>query len=228
MEFEKAIVSLLFGEKKDTNILFLNCPGELVAIHGKFLQTRSVVKADIGKVPFKDNRFGLIVIKGIINNFEMPIKYQKEILQNIFGLLRSGGILYFGIENRLSPAFFTKNKTSLININAKWRNANNIFTKFLHLIYVVKYYRTHLLSSSGYSRLLRKSGFRDIFLYSAPNGFNHPCILSLEKSAYNYYCSHLDSPRKAIKEFFIRLLNVLGANKYFCYSYILIGRKREV
>lgn len=242
MAIEEIITSLLFGLEENNRILVLNFQDDLHIINFKYSGVKDRtdsflfkgidqihhVRSNISNLPFQYDSFNLIILKGIATNLEMPTKVQKTIFQSIFSLLRSDGILYLGIENRLSPAFFANNKVSLIKKHFKWKNANNIFTKFLHLIFIIKYYRTHLYSSRGYLNLLRKIGFTDIFLYGAPRSFNHPCILSLEKSTYNYFSRNLDSPRKAIKQFVIRFLNVLGANKYFCYSYILIGRKREV
>lgn len=223
------MASLLFGAEKDANILILHCQNGFFSIHSKFSQARSVVKADINKLPFKSNSFGLIILKGILTNLNLPKKNQKIIFQNIFGLLSSDGILYLGIENKLSPSYFAENKISLINKYDKCGSTNNIFNKFLHSIFIVmKYHQTYLLLPRSYLNLLRKIGFKEVFLYGAPRGFNYPCILSSEKNVFKYYCTNLDSPRKAIKRFLIRLLNMIGSNKYFCYSHILTGRKSGV
>ncbi len=242
MATEEALLRLVFGIEKDAVILNLNfqdgmqiasliCPesksDEYTISLDKFAKIQKI-KTDINTLPFQNNTFEAIILKGFATNLNLPKKNQRIIFKNIFNLLEPGGIFYLAIENKYSPSFWAKNKASLFNKHRKSKNINNIFDKYLQLIHIKQTSLSHLLSCSGYINLMKEIGITDNFIYGAPVSLNDPCVLSLEKSVYNYYCQYLDSPRKTKKKLVIRLLNVLGANKFFCNSYILGGCKSEI
>lgn len=241
MAIEGVLLRLLLGIRDDAVILTLNLQGgsqranlswsvkkkeNYKSSSNLFDQTQTVI-CDVNRFPYANNRFEAIVLKGTIAKANLTKEKQERIFQDIIRLLKPDGIIYLAIENKLSPAFWAKSSGSLPSKLNRLKYGKNTISNALQLIRSTKNQQRKLLLFKTYLNLMKKFGFKKVLLYAAPHGFNDPCILSLEKTVYNYYSRNLDSPRKSRKQFLIRLLNIFGANKFFSYSYVLVGRKGE-
>jgi len=227
MDIEKAIGSLLYGLRDDTSILLLDCPKGILSIQLKPFQHIYLVKADINELPFDSNSFGLIVSKSIMRNLRMSVKDQQKIFKTIFDILRPDGIFCLGIENKISPSFFSESKAFLANTHLRLRNSNSFWGSILQFILAIKYCQGHLSFYWRYMKFLRKIGFKDASVYGAPRSLNSPCVISLQKYIYGYFSQSLNPQRRGFKKLLNKLFNTLGVEKFFCHSYILIVRKHE-
>lgn len=145
------------------------------------LDNVQVVVADIFDLPFKDNSFDLIVMNGVLewvgqtDLFANPRYAQIKSLEICRRLLKEGGYLYIGIENRFAHAYLKASDHNGLRFTSympRW------MANFYSIIRGRGSYNTYTYSKSGYSRLLYDSGFtsaKDYYLVYP--GYNLPRIL---------------------------------------------------
>ncbi len=137
--------------------------------------------SDFEHLPFSDGMFDVIVMNGVvewlgeIKRFEDPRDDQLAVLKQMRGLLKPGGRLYIGIENRYASAYLRGH-----DHNGLW--LTNYFPRFLAdwatRFRKGKPYRTYTYGVRGYKKLLRDSGFAQTpeFFITYP-GYNSPQYL---------------------------------------------------
>lgn len=138
--------------------------------------------SDFEHLPFERETFDVILMNGVVEWLGMsdmcdnPRDDQVRVLTQLFKLLKPGGRLYIGIENRFALAYlrgrdhnglrFTNYMPRfLADITTRWRTGNS--------------YRTYTYSQKGYKRLLADSGFEtgNTEFYIAYPGYNYPQYL---------------------------------------------------
>jgi 2-polyprenyl-3-methyl-5-hydroxy-6-metoxy-1,4-benzoquinol methylase len=168
----------------------------------RFIHTRArqanlpveVVCADFLALPFDSGQFDAVVLNGVLEWSAMaaegdPRECQLRFLRSIHRMLKSGGVLYVGIENRIgwemlkgSGDHSGLSYTSLLprklaslrcRMNSRqFRSSANVG------------YRTYTYSLRGYRKLFREAGYGDVSAFHAWNGYNDPTVLlPLENSA---------------------------------------------
>jgi SAM-dependent methyltransferase len=119
---------------------------------------------DDGRLPFDDNSFDVVVLNGVLEYVGAaaldltPAEVQKRCLKEVRRVLKPGGTLYVGIENRFGYLYFMGSHdhnglrfTSLLPRKlaswvTQWRKGTP--------------YRTYTYSSAGYTALLHSAGFQ--------------------------------------------------------------------
>jgi hypothetical protein len=163
-----------------------------------------------------------------------PGALQEAALRKVVGLLRPGGYLYLGIENRMCAGgfmgypdphcglpFVTILPRPLAQWYARRKGASG--------------YRNYLYSSRGYRKLLKKAGFTRLEFYVAAPSYNHPrFFIPLEGNVFSHYVRasggvrndwHRYGSRKRFRKMMHDLLLNLGLLKYLEYSFVILAKK---
>jgi SAM-dependent methyltransferase len=147
--------------------------------------------------PFPDGYFDLVVLVGVLEWFgesypDLPPRAaQLKALRNLQVLLRPGGHLYVGIENRLGYDYLMgrpdHNGLPFVGLLprrlADWISKRRAGCPF----------RTYQYSMWGYRKLLREAGFGHIQFHGDLPQYRHPHFyIPLEGSrAFEYFLGHL-------------------------------------
>lgn len=144
------------------------------------LNNIDVYVADIFNLPFGKASFDLIVMNGLLewigqtDLFKNPKEAQIQSLKICKDLLKEGGYLYIGIENRFALAYLNGLDHSGLRYTSylpRW--LANLYTK----IRTGQGYKTYTYSKKGYEKLLKESGFDNSDFYLAYPGYNRPRII---------------------------------------------------
>ncbi len=193
----------------------------------------TLVRGDVLNLPFPESYFDLVVMSGVLewvplrSKKENPNRVQMAALRNILRVLKPGGILYLGVENRILAHYFFGKKdphcqSAFVTILPRF--LANIYSR----IATGEPYRSYLYSSEGYNKLLRASGFSNVKIYGAFPGYNDPReIVPLDKNIYNFYLKYIGPPPITWRrQLFTKTVLSLGLIKYYGYAYIIFGSKR--
>lgn len=186
---------------------------------------------DFDNLPLKDGIFDLVILNGALewagipNAPRNPREVQKDMLKKCLKLLKPGGFIYIGIENRIALNYFTtgRDHSGLRFTSLMPRFLANIYTK----LRTEKPYRTYTYSNKGYEKLLKESGFRKAeFLLPAP-GYNFPKYIIPYDNIYclQYAIKKLISPnswkKRLVKRFANSILFLKIYRKlFFCFGII--------
>jgi SAM-dependent methyltransferase len=190
-----------------------------------------VLRSSVWTLPFATESFDLVVMNGVLewvaeDRIGDPGHLQECALKKVFRLLRPGGYLYLGIENRLALGYFvgypdphcglpfvTVAPRRLAHWYANRRGHNG--------------YRNYLYSSRGYRKLLHKTGFTRLEFYLALPSYNHPrFLIPMEGNIFSYHIRSCNSGhRNRLREIVYNILLNLRLLKYFEYSFVILARK---
>jgi ubiquinone/menaquinone biosynthesis C-methylase UbiE len=191
--------------------------------------------SDIANLPFQKESFDFIVMNGVVewlgeqNINKDPRMDQVEDLKRVYSLLKKGGVLYVGIENRYAATYLhnAKDHNRLSYTTFMPRFLANIVTK----IKVGKAYRTYTYGTYGYKKLLEDSGFKrvDLEFYVAHPGYNLPqyVIDIRDLNAFSFFFKSVISGRWFGKYvlWVFNLKIVPKVLRYFFYSYVIFAKK---
>ncbi len=191
----------------------------------------TLLRADAHNLPFRKNSFDLIVMNGVLEwtaegRTGSPRRIQESVLKKMHSLLKPGGILYVGIENRLCYRQFMGRFDPHVNVPFV-----TILPRFLAsmLTWIVlqKPYRTYIYSMWGYERLFRDAGFGTLEFYNAIPDYNVPTYMLPVSSNYPYSAfpglALHDVPRPLRRV--VRILARTGILKYILPAYLIFARK---
>jgi len=190
-----------------------------------------IVRTSLWDLPFAPGAFDLIVMNGVLEWVALgrtgdPKRSQQAALRAVAKLLRPGGVLYVGIENRFAAGYFvgypdphtgmpwvTILPRPLAHFYAKWKGDS-------------EGYRNYLYSASGYEKLLRQSGFRSVDCYLALPSYNQPKFyVPLQDNLVSYFAHNFDAKpdgiRKKVRDFLLRA----GLLKHLEFSFALLATK---
>jgi SAM-dependent methyltransferase len=194
------------------------------------LSNVQVVRSSLWTLPFAPESFDLVAMNGVlewvpVGRTEDPQQLQEKALKNAFRLLRPGGHLYLGIENRFSAGYF---------IGYNDPHAGIPFVTILPRRFAHWYarrkglsgYRNYLYSSAGYRKLLRGAGFTRLEVYLAIPSYNDPrFLIPLEGNGYSYYSRNFTHSSRGVRRLARSLLDKLGLSKYCEYSFAILAGK---
>jgi SAM-dependent methyltransferase len=137
------------------------------------------------QLPFKDDCVDVVILNGVLewigsNDMpDFPERIQSAALKEIWRILKPGGTLYIGIENRYSLSVLRgarlHGELPFVGLMPRWL-ANAI----THLV-TGKSHRTYIYSLSGYRRLLGKAGFHIVeFFWPYPSYHNPNYLIPLK------------------------------------------------
>lgn len=195
------------------------------------LENVTILRSSLWTLPFPPESFDLVVLNGVLEWVAQgvdgdPGELQERVLRNLLRILRPGGALYLGIENRMCLGYFigypdphcglpfvTVLPRPLAQWYARRKGASG--------------YRNYLYSSRGYQQLLRRTGFTNIETYLAVPSYNHPrFLIPLRNNVFSYYSDNF-TPRKTsrLRALAHRALLRTGVLKHCEYSFVIFGRK---
>ena len=126
-----------------------------------------LVRSSLWTLPFPPASFDLIAMNGVLEWIPVgregnPQELQQQALNKAFDLLRPGGSLYVGIENRLPISYFIgapDPHCGLPYVTVLPRRAANWYAKRKGQSHG---YRNYLYSARGYRKLLENAGFKSV------------------------------------------------------------------
>lgn len=185
---------------------------------------------DFFDVPFEKESFDLVVMNGLLEwvgatkRFSDPRQAQIESLKLAKSLLKKGGYLYIGIENRIALSY-------LRGIDHSGLRFTSYMPRFLASIYTKirqgKKYDTYTYSKSGYEKLLREAGFKNFEFYLPYPGYNLPRVMipydNLSALSFALKSLILSSRRKKILVTVLtRVPGVLRLYRYLFFSFGIV------
>jgi SAM-dependent methyltransferase len=187
-------------------------------------------------LPFPENSFDVVLLNGVLEWLGIsdttlpPDKIQKKALHNIFNLLKSNGILYIGIENRISAIYFLGFKDP----HSGLKFTTLMPRKIAHLYALIKKkagYRTYIYSQWGYRKMLKEAGFKEMrFFLPLPSYRNFKVVAPMGSRKIARYCAtHIwNKKRLRLLRVIQPLLQVLPVGfflDHFTPDYSIIARK---
>lgn len=151
------------------------------------VENLTIVNADVTSLPLREASFDLIVMNGIVewlglSDLTQGVRdVQLGVLKRVRKLLRPGGCLYVGIENRFSYTQMqgAKDHSGLryTSLMPRWM-ANRAVRRRLpdneRTERGAASYRTYTYTPRGYRRLLDEAGFDDVRVKWVLPGYNEP------------------------------------------------------
>ncbi|HVS79880.1 MAG TPA: class I SAM-dependent methyltransferase, partial [Candidatus Paceibacterota bacterium] len=191
--------------------------------------------SDILNLPFAAESFDAVVLNGVVewlgemNRNKDPRQDQIEGLKSVLRILKPGGTLYIGIENRIAATY-------LFHATDHNRLKYTTFMPRFLADFVTrrkkgKSYRTYTYAKGGYEKLLRDSGFSNpACFYIAHPGYNLPqYLIPFGDTAALCFVLNSMSIDKGMRGAFVRAIAVLpGMGKItrnFFYSYAMYVKK---
>ena len=185
------------------------------------LTNLSVINGDIMTTPFTPDTFDVISYIGVLewlgtgDTTRSPREVQLAALKKNHAMLRSGGCVCIGIENRISFKYLLGSRdhtglrfTSLMprkiaDAYVKLRNPEFNFNRHAG-------YRTYTYSIPGYKKLLRDAGFSKHQVRIAfPNYTNPSCIMEPENAIVGEFMSNIYQPTSVRHGVFATILGWL-------------------
>jgi SAM-dependent methyltransferase len=194
------------------------------------LSNVQVVRSSLWTLPFAPQSFDLVAMNGVLEWVAEgiagdPEELQERALRNAFRLLRPGGYLYVGIENRFSPGYFVGYNdphAGIPFVTVLPRRLAHWYARRRGL----SGYRNYLYSSRGYRKLLSRAGFTRLEFYLAIPSYNHPrFLIPLEGNGFSYYARNFTTHSSGIRKMLHSLLVKLGVMKHCEYSFVILAGK---
>lgn len=167
------------------------------------------------RLPFSDSSIDVAVLNGVLEWMgaaeidATPDRVQLEALLEIRRILKPGGTLYIGIENRYSISTLCglriHGELPFVGLFPRW--FSNLVTKLVK----GKQHRTYIYSLGGYRRLLRRAGFGQTDFYLPYPSYHHPNYLIPLKPAW-------------VKQFWQDQLSVSRSKKYRLFKWLGLSR----
>lgn len=175
---------------------------EIMKSQGK-LDGLNLVRSLAHKLPFADNYFDLVVANGMLewvslgDIYKNPMEVQLDFLNETYRVLKDGGCLYIGIENRVAYRNFLgeRDHSGLPFTSIMPRRLSSLIVSLTSSAYEkrlyekkVNAYRTYTYTLPGYLKLLRKAGFSKVDFYWTSN-YNYPKFSGnvSDSSSFNFY-----------------------------------------
>lgn len=194
--------------------------------------------ASATSLPYPDETFDIVAFNGVlewlgaINENEIPQKIQLQALSEALRVLKPGGRVYIGIENRFSLRYFLgiKDDHSFIRFTSlmpRW------MSQIYYKLRTGKNYYMHTHSLHVYRKMLKQVGFSRVIEYYPWPTYRNPSefveltkthIMDLLREKIRQ-CSPFG--RKWIYLVLLRLLTALDRQGFFCHSYLFIYQKPE-
>lgn len=202
-------------------------------MRGRFAQDNcsniTLIRTDIDLLPLPERSLDLIVLNGVLewlpyNKKELnPRLAQLHYLTTLRTLLKPGGTLYVGIENRMSYDFFAGTPDPHI-----WIKFVSVLPRIVAdavcLLKIGERYRPYTYSHRGYQKLLAQAGFRQTDVFAVYPSYHNPKeILSL-KSHSKEFVNNTWLTKNPLSAGVKRVMVGLDLLKYFTHNYILFAR----
>ena len=209
------------------------------------LSNVQLVQASGLQLPFVDEMFDLIVVNGVLewvgewSRDGSPREVQQRFLRDINRLLRPGGVLIIGIENRFGYQFLRggldHSGLAYTSLMPHWMATAYLkLRRFRHRRSVVnerREYRTYIYTQQGYRDLLEDCQFPKPEFYWADPGYNQPFDLVPLRDTLpeQHFERKLAEPSQAWQRTWKRTLKAavgrLGILSFFAPDFVIVAQK---
>jgi SAM-dependent methyltransferase len=191
-----------------------------------------IVRSSLWKLPFAPQSFDLAVMNGVLEWVPQgqtgdPRELQLAALSRMHRLLRPGGLLYIGIENRTAPGYFIGYPDPHCRLPFVTVLPRPLAQWYARRRGQKEGYRNYLYTSHGYRKLLAAAGFRDVQIWLALPSYNHPRFLvPTHGGAPSYYFQNfVPCSGNWVRKLSRGLLLKTGILKHLEYAYVILARK---
>jgi len=232
--------------------------GQVVSVdavpqRNKFLQIRAaqeglsnvkVINGDVMRPPLAPGQFDAVILNGMLEWVAVaepegtPQEVQIRFLRNALSLLKEGGQVYIGIENRFGHWAWAggadhsglKYTSIMPKFMANWVVKAKARRNSYRTDFSKDSYRTYIYSSYGLRKMLEKAGFENVEVYTPYPTYNHVnSFLSIDDpTPYRYFIKSqfraASAKSKLLRNTLLALMPI-GAHKVWSNSYGVIGRK---
>jgi len=189
-------------------------------------------------LPFPDESFNVVVLSGVLEWMPLacdgnPTRIQVGALREMSRVLKKGGVLYIGIENRFGYRYVMLGKGDSHNQEKRKLSYITVIPRFLADIYsriaIGHPYRCYLYSYFGYKKMLFEANFSNCkFYFPYPNHNRLSYIIPLEdyeSSALSleHILGNVTIPRR--ERWVLRLLQKAHLLKFLAQEYSIIATK---
>lgn len=221
--------------------------GKVVALDQSFLRAKyikllaekeglkniEVCVGDLFDAAFPKESFDVIVMNGLLewlgatDRYSDPRQAQIAGLRLCESLLKKGGYLYIGIENRFAASYLRGIDHSGLRFTSympRW------FADMYMKMRKGRRYDTYTYTKTGYEKLLHESGFSDIVFYLPYPGYNNPRIMIPydRLNVLAYAIRALMSPsgaKRRLAKFMAQWPPALRLYRRLFFSYGIVARK---
>ena len=191
--------------------------------------------SNIENLPFEPEAFDAIILNGVVewfgekNKNKDPRQDQLEDLRYLRQLLKTGGVLYVGIENRVAASYLF---SAFDHNHLKYTSFMPRFVaNWVSYLKRGKPYRTYTYTKGGYNRLLKDAGFNKMpEFYIAHPGYNLPQFLIPfdDLGALKFILNSMSIDKGTtgkVARFLIKIPLMAGLMRNFFYSYVIFVTK---
>lgn len=183
-----------------------------------------IIICDAMLIPLPKEYYNYIILNGLLEYIglyttnQSPMSAQIDFLAKIRTLLKPGGAVYVGIENRFGEAAWRGgvDHSGLRYTSLMPRILANYYCKLKRTSTYGTYkftggYRTYTYSWKGYEKIFKKAGYGSVQIYEVYPAYEEPCIIipleraNQSKYFYNYILTP-NSLKGKIRRLLMRIL----------------------
>lgn len=192
-----------------------------------------IVRATFPDVPFAPGSFDLVVFNGVVEwlpsgqPWASPKDVQQAAVRKAFDLLKPGGSVFIGIENRWCYEYFLAAKDP--HVGTPWVTIlPRPLADWIMRRSTGRRYDAYLFGSRGYRSLLKQAGFAVSQVFIAKDSYNSPAALvPITDPIASYFFRRIDSrPERPHRRLFQTIAAALGLLPHLQYAFVVIGTKR--
>jgi len=195
------------------------------------LEGITLVHADALALPFEAEQFDLVLLIGVLEwagtwcSEGTPEDLQRRLLSEVYRVLKPGGSVVIGIENRYGVRYLLgepDDHTQISDITYLPRDEADLLSVAIKgMPYRV---RTH--SAQDYETLLRQAGFRSVAFYTLyPDYRLWSALIPLEDARLlQFFLREIEVDTTRMGRI-ARTLAEMGFGKEFVNAYLIVGRK---
>ena len=184
-------------DKTLEGLLFLN-----VVKEQERLSNLHIARVDAADIPMPDKSIDVAIIIGVLEwagesmKSMSPLQAQLKLLGEIKRLLRKGGRLVVGIENRYGYKYL-RGKRDHSGVRFSSVMPKSLANSYMKARYG-REYRTYIYSESGYRNLfLNQTGFKSMETFVTAPNYRYPeAISDLKSTREMMYAAHKKKDRK--------------------------------
>jgi len=210
-------------------------PDHIQFMRQRFAQERlsniKIVRTSVWDLPFAERSMDLVAMNGVLARVAEgvpgdPGELQRKALRKVARVLRTGGYVYLGSENRYFSKYFLGHADP--NCGLPWVTISpRPLAQWLARRKSPGGYRNYLYSSRGYWKLLQNAGFTDIKLFAAIPSYNLPrFLIPMKGREFQHYSRSFEgSPKNLMRRAIKAALLKTNLLQNFVHSFAILARK---